>query len=213
MLRAVQNILIIGDSYSTYKGYIPEGYAVYYSDDDVEETWWHMLCREMNFNLVHNNSWSGSTIGGYGYEGDCTNTSAFICRLEKLVSDGFFEKNDIDTVFVFGGTNDSWLNSKMGEMKFSDFTPEDAYLVAPSISKLIFRLKEILPNGNIVFVLNTDMYPEIYEATKIASEHFGTLFITLEDIKKSGGHPTVEGMISTKNQIRDFIIKNIKGIE
>lgn len=31
------NILIMGDSYSTYDGYIPKGYHFYYSDERNEE--------------------------------------------------------------------------------------------------------------------------------------------------------------------------------
>ena len=46
--QPVRNIMIFGDSYSTFAGYIPDGYAVYYSTEEreqtdvrrVEETWW-----------------------------------------------------------------------------------------------------------------------------------------------------------------------------
>ena len=49
-----KNIFIIGDSYSTYKGYIPEGYSCYYSNErtdapiikGVEKTWWKILAKE-----------------------------------------------------------------------------------------------------------------------------------------------------------------------
>ncbi len=59
------NAIIIGDSYSTFKGFIPEGYAFYYSEEErestgvtkVEETWWHMLSNEADLNIVLNNSW------------------------------------------------------------------------------------------------------------------------------------------------------------
>ena len=76
--RPVRNIMIFGDSYSTFAGYIPDGYAVYYSTEEreqtdvrrVEETWWHLLCTDHSFNLVRNDSWSGSTLGNTGYSGD-----------------------------------------------------------------------------------------------------------------------------------------------
>lgn len=29
--QPIKNLIIIGDSYSTFEGYIPEGYAFYYS--------------------------------------------------------------------------------------------------------------------------------------------------------------------------------------
>ena len=80
------NTLIFGDSYSTFKGYIPEGYEVYYSEEEnsetdvrkVEETWWFQVFKEKNFNLMLNNSWSGSTIGYTGYDNeDCSGSSSF----------------------------------------------------------------------------------------------------------------------------------------
>ena len=48
------NVLILGDSYSTFNGYIPDGYITYYSENErpetdvrrVEETWWHSLLSE-----------------------------------------------------------------------------------------------------------------------------------------------------------------------
>ena len=48
------NVLIFGDSYSTFKGWIPEGNASYYPPttesrpmiDDVKDTWWHSLMTE-----------------------------------------------------------------------------------------------------------------------------------------------------------------------
>ena len=50
----LNNVLIFGDSYSTFDGYIPKGYATYYSsifreETDVravEDTWWYPLIKE-----------------------------------------------------------------------------------------------------------------------------------------------------------------------
>ena len=60
------NIFIIGDSYSTYEGYIPEGYHHYYSDGrkeapvvkGVEKTWWKILSNENKLNVIMNDSFS-----------------------------------------------------------------------------------------------------------------------------------------------------------
>ena len=62
------NILIYGDSYSTYQNYIPEGYACYYFPFEregapflpsVEHTWWYPIVTREGNALVENNSWSG----------------------------------------------------------------------------------------------------------------------------------------------------------
>lgn len=58
---------ILGDSISTYAGYIPEGNKVYYTGenagvDDVSQTWWSIVGKTLGMTLAVNNSWSGSKI-------------------------------------------------------------------------------------------------------------------------------------------------------
>ena len=100
------NVLIMGDSYSTYEGYIPEGYATYYSPEGrgadkpvtkmcCEDTWWMRFLKATDGTLAQNNSWSGSTICYTGYEGDCSRSSSFIYRYRCLCEQGFFEKHKI----------------------------------------------------------------------------------------------------------------------
>lgn len=205
------NVFILGDSYSTFKGYIPEGYAVYYSEnstdfgvDRVENTWWMSLINETASTLVHNNSWSGSTIGYTGYSGDCTNSS-FITRFEQLLEQGWFEENKIDTFFVFGGTNDSWSNAPLGELKLADWSREDLFSVLPAIGYIAHRLKTALTDTRVIFIINTDIKTEIQEAIKKACGHFGAEYIALEDISKIEGHPTKEGMTQIKDQILSYL--------
>ena len=205
------NVFILGDSYSTFKGYIPEGYAVYYSEnstafgvDRVENTWWMSLINETDSALVHNNSWSGSTIGYTGYSGDCTNSS-FITRFEQLLEQGWFEENKIDTFFVFGGTNDSWSNAPLGEMMLEGWSGEDLFSVLPAIGYIAHRLKTTLTDTRVIFIINTDIKTEIQEGIKKACEHFVVEYIALKDISKIEGHPTKEGMTQIKDQILSYL--------
>ena len=91
----MNNILIFGDSYSTYEGYIPDGYATYYPSLDVltvDETWWMRYIKKINGNLIQNNSWSGSTICYTGYNGDCSHTNSFIYRYMEGKQEGLVFK-------------------------------------------------------------------------------------------------------------------------
>lgn len=203
-----KNVLIFGDSYSTFNGYIPKGYAAYYSETggtdvrNVNETWWHRLISETNSELVLNDSWSGSTICYTGYQNtDCSQTSSFICRLNKLIAGGFFKENEINTVFVFGGTNDSWSNAPIGELKFSNWEKQDLYNVLPAICHFIFKLKETLPAARIVWLMNSGLKPEISDGMKTACEYYDITSIKFDCIDKIEGHPTVKGMEDIKNQI------------
>ena len=215
MKQPVNNFMIFGDSYSTYKGYIPAGYAVYYSDAEcdntdvrrVEETWWHRLLTDRQLHLVRNDSWSGSTLCNTGYNGDCSRSSSFIYRMETLEKEGFFRDNQIDTVFIFGCTNDSWANSPLGEDKSEEITREDLYAVRPAIWYFLGRLREILPESNIIFLINTELKPQIGEAVKAASAYHGTDYIELTYIDKCCGHPTIQGMKDIEEQIEAYLDK------
>lgn len=211
--QSVRNVMIFGDSYSTFAGYIPDGYAVYYSTEEreqtnvrrVEETWWHLLCTEHSFKLIRNDSWSGSTLGNTGYNGDCSKTSSFIYRLEKLEADGFFHEHEIDTVFIFGCTNDSWANAPLGEIQLNNFKNDDLFSVCPAIGYFVARLKEILPEANILFLINTDLKPEIADAVIAVSEYNKTDYLKFTSIDKRCGHPTIQGMHDIKEQIDMFL--------
>lgn len=199
----MKNLMIIGDSYSTFDGYIPKGYAVYYSKakregndvNNVSDTWWHKLAKKADLNVILNDSWSGSTVGYTGYGGaDCRLTSSFIYRFEKYYREGFFDANKIDTLLIFGGTNDSWANVKLGEIKLDSCEEGDLYTVLPAICHIIRRAKEVLPGTRIIYIINCDIKPEIGDAVKSASAHYGTEYVELHGVTKVNGHPTSKGM-------------------
>lgn len=210
-----KNAIIFGDSYSTFAGFIPEGYAAYYSENEraetdvrkVTETWWHQVMEETGLNLVQNNSWSGSTVGYTGYNNtDTSRSSSFIYRFEKLCEDGFFDENRIDTVFVFGGTNDSWSNAPLGAPKYENVQREEMYSVLPAICYFIKSLKETLPDAEIYCLVNTDIKAEIQDCIKSACETYGATAITFDRIDKKCGHPTVKGMADIKNAVLKAIV-------
>lgn len=204
------NTIIFGDSYSTFDGYIPEGYAAYYAEVKraetdvvkVEQTWWHQVVEKAGLNLVMNNSWSGSTIGYTGYQNsDCSGTSSFIYRLRKLKAEGFFAENRIDTVLVFGGTNDDWAGVPHGTLKFADFQEEELYTVLPAIACFLKSLKETLPEAKLYCLINTEMNPVIAEAFQKACAQYGIIPITFTHIHKEFGHPTIQGMRDIAQQV------------
>ncbi len=202
-----ENILIFGDSYSTYSGYVPKEYAVYYpiqdisSVDDVSKTWWGMLADETGSTIVLNNSWSGSTICNTGYSGDCSKTSSFICRLGKLIDEGFFSKNKIDRVFIFGATNDSWSGNACGELVYSDWTEADLRLILPGIAFFINKLGGVIEKEKIRFIINTELRDEVKNGIIEICKHYGVEYIELSNITKINGHPDINGMTEIKNQI------------
>ena len=151
--------------------------------------------------LVLNDSWSGSTIGYTGYAGDCSTSSSFIYRYRKLVENGFFTENAIDTIIVFGGTNDSWSNAPLGVEKYSDFYENELFSVLPSICYFMKTLKHEHPNARVVFIGNCNIKREIIDCMLHAAQQFSVDFVELHDIDKINGHPTVLGMTQICEQI------------
>lgn len=206
----MKNIFIMGDSYSTYEGYIPKGYNTFYSDGrtnppiviGVEKTWWKLLEKAMDYNIVLNDSYSGSTVCKTGYGGYCHETS-FVGRLDKYIEEGYFDKNNVDTVFVFGGTNDSWANSPIGELKYSDHTDEDLKCVLPAFCYLLGRLKDTVKET--VVILNTGLKQVITDGYINACETYNIKYVKLKEIEKENGHPTVLGMKQISQQIKECL--------
>ena len=206
----MKNVMIFGDSYSTFAGCIPQGYAVYYSGKrengpdifSANESWWGMLMNETGAKLIRNDSWSGSTIGFTGYNNtDTSKTSSFIHRLDTLSGNGFFDENEIDTVFVFGGTNDSWSNAPLGEPMAEGWEHNDLYNVLPAISYFFSKLREALPNAAIYGICNCDIKSSIVNAIKDSCAAVGGKAITLANVEKESGHPTGKGMKDIKEQV------------
>ena len=65
-------VSILGDSVSTFQGYNPRGYSVFYDAsmqrvnglNSVSDTWWDMVIKSMHARLCVNNSYSGNRVTG-----------------------------------------------------------------------------------------------------------------------------------------------------
>ena len=208
-----KKIFIMGDSYSTYRGWNPEGYLYYYSDErevepiviGVEKTWWSNLAREMDYELLMNDSYSGSTICNTRYEGEYCPETSFIGRLDRYIADGYFSANNPDMFFVFGGTNDSWADAPLGELMYSDWSTDDLRKVLPAFCYLLHRITEISKGARCVVILNTELKQIIVEEYHKACEKYGAECIELIDIEKINGHPSIKGMQQISQQIQKYL--------
>ncbi len=206
----MKNIFIIGDSYSTYDGYIPEGYHTYYGDkseripyvNGVEKTWWRIFEKENNLNIVFNDSFSGSTICNTVREA-LTTESSFISRIDKYINENFFTENSVDTIIIFGGTNDSWIDSPIGKIQYSDWSAEDLKCVLPAFCYLADRAKAV--SENVLVVVNSELKQEITDGFVTVCEKNNIPCVTLSEIDKENGHPTELGMKQISEQVSKFI--------
>ena len=112
---------------------------------------------------------------------------------------------DSDFVFVFGGTNDSWADAPLGDMKFSDWKEQDLYNVLPAICYFLHGLRADLPRAEILCVINTDIKSEIADCIEKNAIRYGFKTVSLHDIDKVNDHPTVKGMTEICEQIISVI--------
>ncbi|MBQ6044846.1 MAG: hypothetical protein IJL42_04930 [Bacteroidales bacterium] len=197
-----KKVSILGDSYSTFKGSNPEGYAPFYPDSkndvkEVEQTWWSLFIKEKGYELDKNNSWGGTTICGTGFFNRDVSSSCFLSRMFML--------GDPDIIFVFGGTNDAWQRSPLGEYKYEGLTKADCMTFRPALAYLLDTLQKLYPKAKVYSILNSELQEEINESMRTVCQHYNVQLIELHDIEKQNGHPSINGMRS----ICDQLIENL----
>lgn len=216
-------ISIMGDSISTFDGYIPkkDGFnlkhrARYPQSNlliDVEETWWLQLIKELDAKLGINDSWAGSTVSNFidDNQGDVgiDASMASLTRIKNLGSNG-----TPDIILFYGGTNDIGRALEMGE--FNENTASnspDLQAVkwdnfANAYAEALLRMKYFYPNAKIISLLPTytkSYYTlqelELYNnLTARICNYYEIPYIDLTtsglttDMLPDGIHPNAEGM-------------------
>ena len=193
-----KKVSILGDSYSTFIGIIPTNYATFYPNDrndvtEIGQTWWSLYIKARGHSLEKNDSWGGTTICGTGYGRMDSSRNNFISRVDSL--------GNPDLIFVFGGTNDDWANSPIGEYQYSDWTKEDCKNFRPALACLIDMLKKRYPNAEICFILNSELKEPVNESMREVCKHYNVKLVELHDIEKQNGHPSINGMKSICEQL------------
>jgi lysophospholipase L1-like esterase len=199
--QSKRSISILGDSYSTFKGYVvPDTNAVWYPQkpenndvQDIRQLWWHQLIREHGYRLCQNNSFSGATICNTGYDKEDYSDRSFCTRLWYL--------GDPDIILMFGGTNDSWAHSPIGDYQYGDWKNSDLYKFRPAIAYLLANLQNRYPGTEIYVIINTELGDDVTSSMKTVCDHYNVKYIELKDIEKQWGHPSQKGMKAIADQV------------
>lgn len=201
------SVSILGDSYSTFEGYCePDTNHIWYFAEpdtartdvsDVTQTWWHIFLKENGLRLCRNNSFSGATICYTGYRKEDYSNRSFLNRATEL--------GNPDIILIFGGTNDSWAKSPVGEYNFGKKTREEFKAVRPALDMMLERVVNRYPNVDIYFIVNDGLSPEVTESIHTLCQRHGVPALQLEGIDKKRSHPTVKGMRQIADQLDAFL--------
>lgn len=209
-------ISIMGDSISTFEGYIPveDGFnlthrkrypdtsnsSVYNDVTTVEQTWWHQVITELGAKLGINDSWAGSTVNNTkDTDGGDTGPKAAMASMTRIQNLG--ANGTPDVILVFGGTNDG--TSSLGSFDAASApTPDNVSLtdykwdtVAEAYAVMLARMQHFYPDAQIFAILPYDN-----EASKTnpvfveICEHYGVPYTDLyneTDIRINGGYNEV----------------------
>ena len=138
-------ISILGDSISTFVGYVPDGNAVYYFGNNtgvssVNQTWWKRTIDQLELNLCINNSWGGSKVTTTNGE----HLAGCMARSNLL----HLEDKDPDIIIVYLGINDFNTNVELGSYDGTQDFPtvtttfREAYAIM--LDKILTRYKSAM---------------------------------------------------------------------
>jgi len=204
------SLVILGDSYSTFEGCIPEGNYVYYPNPDIpdvacaDDTWWRQLIARRNLRLLMNDSFSGSTVSTRVRENH-TVADAFVSRMKNTLSAGGTGGEKPELILIFGGTNDSWIDNEVGSVQYGGWSEADLKQVLPAFCSLLDYVIRCNPQAAVVGIVNSDIKPEIQSGIEEACAHYGAASLRIRNISKINGHPDGLGMRQIAEQIDDFL--------
>lgn len=162
---------IIGDSISTYSGWLPSDisgysgstYATYYPSgnvNSVKKTWWYKMLLNLgispSFDIVNNCSWSGSRVTG-----DSTSTtSASAGCSTKRISDLAVRGYNPDIVIVFISCNDFANDIAVGTWDVNSAIPAEGTIteMRSAYSLMINKIHVAYPSARVFCCTNLDDY-------------------------------------------------------
>jgi hypothetical protein len=202
-----KKISILGDSLSTFEGYIPPQNISYYPNvnndvNSVKQTWWDILLNTINATLEINNSFSGAKVSG-------TDASSFITRHTEL--------GNPEYIIIHGGTNDaSWANVPVGELHF-DIPLNDLNIneFSDAYDFLIRCILDKYKHTNIILVIPSIVSNEYANSIISICEHyqlFGYVDLRNITLSLSSGHYQKDSMQVVAEKVLEVISKN-KNVE
>lgn len=219
----IRTFSVLGNSISTYSGYIPSGYANYYTSSrlSLEDTWWMLLSAKEELELASNASWAGSSVANKsGKSANSYFTSEM--RINALAVNGI-----PDIIFVLGGTNDWGDNSGyLGDYPVNN--NYDLKTFRGAYAYLIVQLKKKYPETSIICC---SIIPrkqsrtqknssgvtqlDIDESIKYICDYYNVHFVDMSvcGIEQNIGAFTIDGLHPNKSGmaiISDYIYNQIK---
>lgn len=214
-------ISILGDSISTYAGYTPKGYSVFYDEKmqsqnglkSVYDIWWAKVNQALHTYLCVNNSYSGSRVTGKDFPSASSDERIINLRTNMYSP---------DIILVYIGFNDFGNGVEIYGKGLKRIAGGNPLIFADAYKNMLSKLKREYPQSRIICgtLLRTTIkgnrkwiFPEMYAGKRFEDYNIairriskkqncyladmGSLDIRYETL--DGSHPTAEGHLTIAN--------------
>ena len=142
-------VSILGDSISTYNGYNPKGYVVYYDEymqmrnglQSVYDTWWAIVNQKLNAFLCVNNSYSGSKVSGVEFPAGCCQERIVNLRTSEHLP---------DLILIYMGFNDFGYGVPISCSPLSNDGRANLRCFEDAYHQMLTGLRFFYPNAKII---------------------------------------------------------------
>lgn len=156
-----KKVSIIGDSISTYYGFMPAGYPTYYPNGNVNNsglTWWRQVINHFGLELLTNASWSGSKVTG-----DSLGTAVCACSDDRISDLKGSNNEDPDIILIYISTNDWVWGEKLGSFTSHDDIPSDGVIdnIADAYALMLYKIRTTYPDAVVYCITNLEGRPAV----------------------------------------------------
>ena len=146
-----KKVSILGDSISTYTGYIPSDYSIFYPENggitDVKDTWWMRVINGSNAVFCADASYSGSTTSGVSTEQNDGRPGVSDRRIGDLTSPDGMKP---DVILVYMGANDLLVNIPIGDNDGTRAVAEgDIENFTDAYTLMLDKVKKAYPDAQV----------------------------------------------------------------
>ena len=142
-------VSILGDSISTYGGYNPSSYVVFYDEDmrrrngltSVYDTWWAKVNQALGTYLCVNNSYSGSRVSGQGFPAGCSQERIMHLHTSECTP---------DLILIYWGFNDFGYGVPIRCASLSNDGKTNLMYFEDAYQQMLTGLRYFYPNAKIV---------------------------------------------------------------
>ena len=229
------SVSVLGDSISTYQGYIPDGYACFYPEanndvKDVTQTWWMQVLYNTGMRLAANGSYSASTVCG-----DSKDEHSSAGCSDRRINDlkGPYGTSP-DIILVYMGANDFFRAMELGKFDGVPTGRGEKYYVnfSEAYELMLQKLLRTYPASRIYCMTLTEAnsgdHPRVNEKGNTIADfnsrikaiaaaygipvidvhNCGMEVYELNHYTSDGTHPNKEGSTKMANYVTSVLLQN-----